>query len=360
MTRRKEITIYDLARVLKLSPSTVSRGLSGHPAVRKDTVGRIKEAAASMGYQHNPFASHLRMNRSNTIGVILPRLDSRFQSSVVSGIEKVLNKHDYNLIISQSRESVEKEKANVETMYNSRVDGLLVSLACDTCSIEHLDMFLNKGIPVVMFDRIREHTTIPITSVVIDNRQAGYDAVEHLIHQGCRRIMFVSDNPACYVYAERYEGYRQALKDHGMTAEKEYIFITRLDEDSGIRTVDRILGMKERPDAIFVANDTSAVSIIVSLKQVQIAVPEEIAIVGFNNVPVSRFVDPSLTTIDYPGSEMGEVAASTLLKMLRDPGSPMKKTIVLKHKLIIRKSSLRSGQAAEIPSASEKDPVESQ
>ena len=267
MSLKKEVTIYDIAKSLKLSASTVSRGLRDHPAIRKETVRRIKEAAQNMGYHQNPFASNLRRNRSNTIGVILPRLDSNFQSSVVAGIEKRVKQYGYNLIISQSRESTEKENVNISTMYNSRVDGLLVSLACDTCNLSHFDLMLRKGIPVVLFDRVKDHPDYQCAKVIIDNVKAGFDATNHLIEQGCRRIMFVSDNPACYVYAERYEGYRQALKDHGMTAEKEYIFITRLDEDSGIRTVDRILGMKERPDAIFVANDTSAVSIIVSLKE---------------------------------------------------------------------------------------------
>jgi LacI family transcriptional regulator len=357
MTSRKDITIYDIARVLKLAPSTVSRGLKGHPAIRKDTARRIKQTAASMGYQQNLFASNLRKNSSSTIGVILPRLDSKFQSSVVSGIENVLNKHDYNLIISQSRESYEKEKANVTTMYNSRVDGLLVSLASSTRNIEHLDVFLNKGIPVVMFDRIMRHPSKEITSIIIDNRKAGYLAVEHLIGQGCRRIMFVSDNLACYVYSERYKGYRQALKDHGLTAARDWLFVTTLDEESGIRTVDRLLRLKTRPDAIFVANDTSAVSTMVRLKQVGIAVPGEIAVVGFNNVPVSRFVEPSLTTIDYPGVEIGEVAASTLIEILKSPGSVTPKTIVLDHRLIVRNSSLQSDLRPERPSLQEKAPV---
>jgi LacI family transcriptional regulator len=359
MPSRKDITIYDIAKVLKLAPSTVSRGLRGHPAIRKDTIRRIRETAASMGYQQNPFASSLRKNSSSTIGVILPRLDSKFQSSVVSGIENVLSKHDYNLIISQSMESVEKEKVNVATMYNSRVDGLLVSLACSTRNIEHLDVFLNKGIPVVMFDRIMRHPSKAMTSIIIDNRKAGYHAVEHLIGQGCRRIMFVSDNLTCFVYSERYKGYKQALKDHGLTAARDWLFVTTLDEESGVRTVDRLLRLKTRPDAIFVANDTSAVATIVRLKQLGIAVPEEIAIVGFNNVPIARFVDPGLTTIAYPGGEMGEIAASTLIEILNSTEPAIARTIVLEHELIIRESSLQSGLRPESPSAPERAPAQS-
>ena len=192
MNQKKEVTIYDIAKALNLSASTVSRGLRNHPAIRKETTRKIIDKARAMGYQQNTFARNLRKNRSNTLGVILPRLDSSFQSSVVAGIEKKVNQKGYNLIISQSHESVEKEKVNISTMYNSRVEGLLISLACDTRDLNHLDMFFGKGIPVVLFDRVKVDSHYKCTSVVIDNKKAGYDATSHLIEQGCRRIMSVS------------------------------------------------------------------------------------------------------------------------------------------------------------------------
>ncbi len=344
MASRKEVTIYDIARALNLSASTVSRGLKDNPAIRKSTITKIQSTALAMGYQQNTFASNLRKNKSNTIGVILPRLDSAFQSAVISGIEKMVNRKGFNLIISQSRESVEKEKANVSTMFNSRVEGLLVSLACDTCNIDHLDMFMKKGIPVILFDRIKDHPNYQLTRIVIDNSKAGYDATNHLIEQGCQRIMFVSDNLMSSVYSERHEGYRQALKNHGIPYKKEYVFVTKLDEESGIRTVDRVLQMKSRPDGIFATNDTSAVSIICRLTREGIKVPEDIAVVGFNDVIISRVIEPSLTTIHYPGVEMGEVAAATLIDSLNHENNGITKTVVLEHKLIVRNSSLKNGR----------------
>ena len=342
MTHRKEVTIYDIAKALNLSASTVSRGLRGHPAIRKDTRKRIMDTAVSMGYQQNTFARNLRKNRSHTIGVILPRLDSSFQSLVVAGIEKEANKREFNLIISQSRESVEKEKFNITTMFNSRVDGLLISLASDTEDIAHLDRFLKKQIPVVFFDRVKEHGECECTKVVIDNEKAGYESTRHMIEQGCKRILFLGDNLKSNVYYDRHLGYRRALKEFKLPYETELSVEDTLDEGSGRRTVERILRMKEQPDGIFAANDTSAVSVICNLKQAGLKVPEDVAVVGFNNVYISRIIDPSLTTIHYPGQEMGEVAAATLIDMLDQEKTFVPKTIVLNHKLIIRKSSVRN------------------
>ncbi len=349
MSVKKEVTIYDIAKSLKLSASTVSRGLRDHPAIRKETVKRIKETAHAMGYQHNPFASNLRKNRSNTIGVILPRLDSNFQSAVVAGIEKKVNQKGYNLIISQSRESVAKEMINLDTMFNSRVDGILASLACDTCNLAHFDKVLQKGIPVVLFDRVKDHPDYQCSRVVIDNVQAGYDATIHLVEQGCRRIMFVGDNLASNVYADRQQGYRQALISHKVKANPDLSFITTLDEDSGERVLKRMEELKLRPDGIFAANDTSAASIVCELKNAGIRVPEEIAVVGFNDVHISKVIDPPLTTIHYPGEKMGEVAASTLIDILNSTGPVVNQTIVLGHWLVIRKSSMRKPQPHEVP-----------
>lgn len=341
MSERKEVTIYDIAKALNISASTVSRGLRGHPAINKKTVRKIKEAALSMGYQQNTFARNLRRNRSNTIGVILPRLDSNFQSLVVSGIEKQVNAKGFNLIISQSRESVEKEAANVTTMFNSRVDGLLISLACDTCSLNHLDLFLRKGIPVILFDRVKEHADFQFPQVVIDNVKAGYDATRHLIEQGCKRIMYVGDNLMSNVYSQRHEGYRKALKENNLPYDPDHVIITTLDDNSGVKVVDRMKELAEWPDGVFAANDTSAVSIISRLKNTGMRIPEEIAVVGFNNVLISRVVDPPLTTIHYPGVEIGEVAAKTLIDMMKGEETVIMKTIILDHKLIIRESSRR-------------------
>lgn len=339
-TGNREITIYDIARELNISPATVSRGLNDHPAVNRETKKRITDMAKEMGYRSNTFASNLRRQRTNTIGVIVPRLNSNFMSSVISGMEKVANEAGYNLIISQSLETVSKEEANAQTMFNSRVDGLLVSLAYDTENINHFQDFLAKGIPVIFFDRVFDHKQC--TGIIIDNTKAGYDATTHLVEQGCRKIVHITGSLKRYVYADRLKGYKYALLDKELEYNPDLIIQTNLSVEAGFAVAKQIIKMKPLPDGIFVANDACAVSIIQGLKQAGISIPQDIAVVGFNNDPVSKVVEPNLTTIDYPGYEMGEAAVQNLINHLNGTNNiNTTNTIILRSELVIRESSLR-------------------
>src|SRR5687768_15873339 len=339
MSTHKDITIYDIAEALNLSPATVSRGLKEHPSIRKDTRKKILEKAKEMGYRQNFFASNLRRNRTNTIGVIVPRLNSYFMSTTLAGMEKIANQAGYNLVISQSMESIAKEVANVKTLYNSRVDGLLVSLAYTTDDISHFEDLLEKGVPLIFFDRVFEHPQC--TSIVIDNYKAGYEITQHLISQGCKSIVHITASLKRNVYADRLKGYKHALSDNGIAFDEKLVFVNNLSEQSGVDVCRIILQMSPRPDAIFAANDICSVSCIRELKLAGVKIPEEIAVAGFNNDPLSKVIEPNLTTINYPGQEMGEVAASTLIRRLDLQHGASLNTIVLRHELMVRESSLR-------------------
>jgi LacI family transcriptional regulator len=344
MRNKKEITIYDIAESLNLSSATVSRGLKDHPAIRKETKKRILEKAKELGYRHNFFASNLRRNRTNTIGVIVPRLNSYFMSTVISGIEKVANEAGYNLVISQSLESEKKENANVRTMFNSRVDGLLVSLAYDTENDSHFKIIVDKNIPLIFFDRVFDHPLS--TSIIIDNYAAGYVMTQHLLEQGCKRIVHITANLKRNVYAERLRGYKQALSDHGIEFDEKLLFVNSLEEPACVEAIHTLLKMKPMPDGIFSSNDSSGVVCIRELKKAGIAIPRQIAVGGFNDEPISKVIEPNLTTIHYPGSEMGEVCASILIRKLAKPDNADLNRVVLRHKLIARESSLRKKLSA--------------
>lgn len=340
MRSEKEVTIYDIAAKLDLSAATVSRGLKDHPAISKKTKKRINDIAQDMGYRFNPFASNLRSKRSNTIGVIIPRMNSHFMSAVLAGMENVANKASYNLIISQSLESAQKEVMNVKTMFNNRVDGLMISLAYDTSDVSHFDILLKKGIPLIFFDRVLEHPQC--TNIIIDNKKAGYEATRHLIEQGCKNIMHVTGPLIRNVYADRLSGYRSALQDFGLKFNEANIMITKLDEQAGIDAAAKIINMDPLPDGVFAANDTSAVSCMSVLKHSGIRIPEDIAFIGFNNDPISRVIEPNLSTINYPGFEMGEIAALKLISHLnKETDINLTNSIILRSELIVRASSLR-------------------
>jgi LacI family transcriptional regulator len=339
MTANRDVTIYDIAKILNISASTVSRGLRDNPHVRKEIKKKILVTARKMGYQQNKFASNLRQKRTATIGVIVPRLDSYFMSAVISGMENIFIESGYHLIISQSQESLKKESSSIAALFNSRVDGLLVSLSYETKNLDHLSIIFNRGIPIVFFDRVCDHPKCK--SVVINNYKAGYEATSHLISQGCKNIIHLGGSLNRNVYSDRFSGFKRAMLDNFLPVDDKSLMISDLSHNSGIEAVKVILQQKTLPDGIFAANDTSAVSVICELKKAGIRIPEDICVVGFNDDPISRVVEPNLTTVHYPGREMGEIAASTMISILKGEQSELLNCIVLSHSLIIRQSSLR-------------------
>lgn len=339
MTGKKDITIYDIAKVLGLSPATVSRGLKDHPAINSKTRKRIMDTAREMGYRSNSFASNLRMQKTHTIGIIVHELKSQFISSVLAGIEKVTTDAGYDLIIGHSSETWRKEAANAHNLFHKRVDGLIASLAFDTQDMDHFDPFVQKGIPIVFFDRVEEFAYG--TRVVIDNVKAGHEATAHLAAQGCRRIAHITANLGRNVYAGRLRGYQQALADYGLPYDPDLLIVNDLSETAALRSAKQILAMDPKPDGVFITNDFFAAVFLQTLKENGIRVPEDIAIVGFNNDVIARIIQPKLTTINYPGEEIGEQAARSLLEQLAGHNSARTTdTIIIRSELIIRDSSL--------------------
>ncbi len=346
MSKPKEVTIYDLARKLNVSIATVSRALKDDPVVSKKTKKKIFDLAEEMGYRYNHFARNLREQRTYTIGVIVPRLNSYFMSTVIAGIESVANNEGYTLIISQSSEDAGKEIASAKTMFNNRVDGMLVSLAYDTEDTSHFDQFIKKNIPLIFFDRVSDHPEC--TSVLIDNRKGAYEATSHLIAQGCQRIVHLTATPKRNVYIDRLAGYKQALADHQIPFDEKYVLINNLSQEAGTQAAAAILQMNPLPDAIFAANDNCAVGCMLALKKAGIRIPHDMAFAGFNNDPVSTVIEPNLTTINYPGYKMGEMSAASLINHLNGVNSiDTTNTILLRSELIIRASSLKTKSDSE-------------
>lgn len=340
MKPKKDITIYDIAQKLDLSSATVSRALQDHPAINKNTRKKIQDAAKELGYRHNNFASSLRKQKTNTIGVIVHELNSNFITSVLAGIEKVTTQAGYDLIIAHSSESFEKEAANALNLFHKRVDGLIASLAFDTKGLDHYKQYEEKGIPVIFFDRVEEKSDS--TKVIIDNYKCGYQATQHLIEQGCKRIVLVTANLKRNVYAQRHKGYTDALFDNGIAYNKDYVLIKDLSEQCGVEAALQILKMKPLPDGAFITNDFSAAVCMQTLKEHGVRIPEDIAVVGFNNDAISKIIEPQLTTVHYPGIDMGEIAARNLINHLKGiTNISQTNTIVVRSELIIRKSSVK-------------------
>jgi LacI family transcriptional regulator len=340
MKKIKEVTIYDIAQQLDISVATVSRGLKDSEKVNKKTRKRIFELAEKMGYRTNHFAQNLRQQETHTIGVIVHELNSNFITSVLAGIEKVTAETGYDIIIAHSSESFVKEAANAKNLFHKRVDGLIASLSLDTENLDHFKLFTQKGIPVIFFDRVEQDAENSV--VIIDNYKCGYQATKHLIEQGCTRIAHVTSSLQRNVYLQRFKGYRDALFDSSLSFDENYLIINDLSEKAGIEAAHLILKMHPLPDGIFLTNDFVAAVCMRTLKEHGISVPGDIAIVGFNNDVIGKLIEPTLTTINYPGVDMGQIAARNLINHLKGVSNiSQTNCIIVRSELLVRNSSLR-------------------
>lgn len=342
MANAKEVTIYDIARKLNVSAATVSRSLQDHPAISKKTKKRIADTVDAMGYRTNHFARNLRQRQTNTIGVIVHELNSNFITSVLAGIERITAEAGYDLIIAHSSETARKEAANANNLFHKRVDGLIASLSFDTTDLDHFAPFSEKGVPVIFFDRVEQdgrHTV-----VIIDNAKCGYEATRHLIEQGCKRIAHITSSLQRNVYSERFAGYKNALAEHKLKFEDRLLIVADLSEAAAVESAKKILAMKLKPDGVFITNDFVAAVVMRTLKEAGIGIPNDIAVVGFNNDAIGKLIEPSLTTVNYPGKDIGEIAARNLVNHLKGISSLRQtNTVVVRSELIVRESSLKKG-----------------
>lgn len=341
MTNKKDVTIYDIAVKLNLATSTVSRALNNNPSISKKTIEKIKKAAKEMGYRPNTLAASLRGNKTKTIGVLISKIDRPFLSSLISGIEVTAQESGYTVIIAQSHDSYEDEVKLAKTLYSSRVSGVICSLAMDTKDTSHFNNFIEKGVPLVFVDRVpRDFNTF---RVMIDNYSVGYKATKHLIEQGCKRIAHFTGSQTRYIYSERKRGYIDALKDSNLTIDESLIcYFDNLSYIEGENATKKLLLAKNPPDGIFATNDTSAVAAIKAAKKLGVRIPEDLAIIGFNNDPISSIIDPELSTGSHPAIKMGEICANKILEHLDEPkNKDIMEITILNTELIIRESSKR-------------------
>lgn len=284
-----------------------------------------------------------KKKRGGTIGVIIPKIDSAFLSSVISGMERYASENSFRLIIMQSHESGTRELDCLKTLQKAGVDGIMISLASNSKNMDHLLRLHNKGFPVTLFDRIIENPLIPY--IEIDNKQASFEVTQHLISIGCKSIVHITGNLERNVYIDRLMGYKEALLFNQLEFDPRLVFVSELGLEAGERIARLILEMKKKPDAIYAMNDITAVSCMSMLKKNGIKVPSQMAIAGFNNDPVSRLVEPNLTTVNYPGFKMGLGAAQIMVNQLRGmTAKHIHKDNILRTDLIIRDSSNKDGQ----------------
>jgi DNA-binding LacI/PurR family transcriptional regulator len=335
---KQAVTIKDIARMLGISKSTVSRAISGQGEINPETKRKILDLAHQLDYQPNVVAVSLKQQRTNTLGVIIPETVNRFFAKAVGGIQHVANLAGFNVMICQSDESYVLEKKNVQTLLASRVDGLLVSVSRETDHYDHFTAAIQKGIPLVFFDRIVEE--LETSMVYSDNYEITKEATLHLIEQGCHRIAFMAGPLHLYNSRNRFRGYEDALRQAGIPLRESLVIrsdykLTKTEEHTRY-----LMNLKEPPDAIFAINDYTALEVMHALKKWGVRIPTDVAVLGFNNENICHLVEPALSSIDHPAADMGAVATEVLLSQIKnETNAPVKRLV--KSRLVVRASTHR-------------------
>lgn len=332
----KHATINDIARKLHISSSTVSRALSDHPDINKETKRKIKKIAEELNYVPNPIARSLKKNRTNVIGVIVPEIKHDFFSSAISGIEEVAYQSGYTIILSQSNESFEREIINANALINQRVAGLIVSISQKTQNGKHFQKYIDRGIPLVFFDRACDD--VNATKIIIDDEKSAFEAVNYLIERGFRKIAHFAGPDTLSICQKRLAGYKKALTNANISVVPDLICHGGLHETDGYNSMSYLIENKLIPDAIFAVNDPVAIGAFQKIKEAGLKIPDDIAIVGFSNNKITSIVDPPLTTVEQPSFEMGKRAAEVIINMI-EKEEKIKETIILDTKLIVRAST---------------------
>ena len=335
--KRQTITIKDIAKELGISPSTVSRALKDHFEISQETKEAVKRVAKELNYQPNSLALSLRYSKSNTIGVIIPEIVHFFFSTVISGIEDIAQSKGYNVIITQSNESYEREVMNIQTLFNNRVDGVLVSISKETFDASHFLALQQKGLPIVFFDRVVDD--VEGSQVTVDDFLGGYQATDHLIKQGFKKIAHLAGPPNLEITNKRIGGYKKAHEDAGLSWDEKLIVFDHESYEVDAYSATYELLKTENPDAIFCSNDMAAVGAIKAAQKYGKNVPLDFGVVGFSNWQFTALTNPSITTIEQPGFEMGQHAAELLIKQIESEEEIEAETLVLPTKLIERESS---------------------
>lgn len=326
-------TIYDVAREAGVSYSTVSRALTGYEFVKPSTREKVLRAAEKLGYVPNQQARGLAGGRSNLIGVLVPALSNDYVGEILRGIDEELTKSDYNLILYTTHRHNGKEAAYVATILNGAAEGLL--LVVPMISNSYLDALREQDFPYVLIDR--SDGADQSSAVISTNWQGAYEATQYLIELGHRRIGFIAGLPGLNSATERWEGYAAALSAHGIPMDSQLVAQGAFREKIGYSAAESLLALPELPTAIFASNDLSALGAISAIRQRGLRIPEDISVIGFDDIPQASLIYPRLTTIRQPLDQMGREAVTLLLEQIENP-TLKKRQVTLETQLIVRDS----------------------
>lgn len=334
--KKRHLRIKDIAEMLNISVSTVSRALRDAYDVNPETRKKVLKVVEQLNYKPNLNAAALASGNTRNIGVIIPFITNYYFSTVISGIQEVAYNNGFNIVLLITNDSAERELDMIRSLSVTSLDGLLISISSDSAGSNHFRELADEGIPVVFFDRVPKD--IEATKVLQDDFDGAFKATEHLIVNGYTRIAHIAGQEHLSFTQDRLQGYLEALKKYAIPVHKEWIIYSGFSMQSGKEDIGRLLECEQIPDAVFAVNDRKAVGAVIALKEKKIRVGKDMGVVGFTNDPISVIIEPSLTTIEEPAFDIGKKSCELLIRHITNKHF-LPQEIVLPGTLIIRESS---------------------
>lgn len=342
--RKQRPTIVDIARRAGVAPMTVSRVVNDSGYVSREMREKVERAVKELNYHPNGLARSLKRQRTHVIGILLPDIANPFSAQLVSGIQETLVERGYSSFISVSERSTAREHAALRAMFDHRADGLIVATRETKSGNDFLLRLTEQGLPMVVVGRTLNHPRVD--RVTADHWRGGYEAVEHLISLGHKRIGFIGVSPINGAGLRRYQGYLDALRENNLPIDEKLIVGPAAQSGPGYSTQDdgyagmkKLLALKKPPTAVFARNDFTAIGAMCAIRDAGLRIPEDAAMVGFDNVPLAAYTTPPLTTVDQPTREQGREAARLLLERIEGDKTCERREICLDCHLVIRQST---------------------
>jgi LacI family transcriptional regulator len=338
--RTSHITLDDIAKKLDVSRVTVSKALRGHPDISEKTAKRIRKLADELGYSPNFIARNLSARRSNMLGVVIPKIAHFFFGSVIEAIYNTAFDNNYETILTVSQENAEREMKHIQTLVSMRVDGMIISVSQETRDIEIFKWIKKMGIHVVFVDRMPGPGIPGFSSVMVNDKGGAFQAVEHAIKMGYRRIGFVGGNPEINIGLNRLLGFEQAMKNYNVPIKREWIVHTGFGKDDGYAGFKQLYHTGQLPEFVFAVTYPVALGIYEAAKELGLRIPGDIDIICFGDSDVNRFLSPSLSCVHQPTQELGTKAVQMILEMIRNPEETREQHIEIPTELILRETCI--------------------
>lgn len=337
--RAKQVTLNDIAKKLGMSIISISKALRGHPDIPKKTAELIKKTALELGYTPNLMARSLASRKTNTIGVVIPQIAHHFFSSIMDNMYNYARTNNYSIFLTVSQENAEMQKIQIETLLSMRVDGIIISITQDTTNFEIFEIVKKRQVPLVFMDRIPDIKDC--NTVTVDDKGGAYKAIDHAIKLGYRNIAHFAGHPNINIGKERILGFKQAMSDHGIEINNDWIVEGDFDDKSGYDSFMKLYNEKNLPDLILAVTYPVAIGIYIAAREVGMKIPDDIDVICFGNSHVQELLSPPLSCIDQPPYELAKKSMDLLIENISNNEDVDYKHIVIDTELILRSTCIK-------------------